>query len=228
MNIHGCKLFPKPQEVFSEKVDLHRSVLLPFMVMPLSLIVPGSPVKVPWVIPHEPYEGCVGQGAKKFYSFFSRENWIGFELIGGKLRFDSDFRFFLKHRKPDVEADDWVTEAHKEVERRYGRCKDDYRRSKVALMSSHHVQVGRIDGRQKFPGEGVFDQLGGQPTSGNWASTQKKPYFEKTSSYPKPIDQNGRPLIFLGAISPTINHANQVLGFINEDLNHVAFTFDFS
>lgn len=95
-------------------------------------------------------------------------------------------------------------------------------------MNSHYVQNNRIHGWETFPGKGIFKQLGGDATHGNWASTQKKPYFEKVSNHPKPIDQKGRPLIYLGAISPGINHANEVLGFINEDLNHVVFTFDFS
>lgn len=134
MKLHGCTLFPKPAEVFVDKVAEHRAVLLPFLVMPLDLIVPGSDIRVPWVIPHEPYEGCVGQLTKKHHSFFSRENWIGFHLVDGKkLRFDSDLAFFIKHqidRVPpkrrtipaDEEGDAYCSEAHQQIEQRYERC----------------------------------------------------------------------------------------------------------
>jgi hypothetical protein len=223
MQLHACKLFPEPKEVFSKQVKEHRAVLLPYMIMPLHLIVPGSKIRVPWVIPHEPYEGAVGDQTKKYHTFFSRENWIGFHLESGKMRFDSDLSYFLKHQIdhlpsnqrsfPQYEGTEKeCLDSHQKIEKRYEQRLKNFRKRKSKKLSEFDI----------------FDKLGGVPDGGNWASTQKKPYFNVRSSYPQPIDEKGRPLIYLGTIRPKINHADEMIGFINADLNHVVFTFDFS
>jgi hypothetical protein len=238
MDIHGCKLFPEPAEVFLDQVEEHRAVLLPFMIMPLNLIVPGSPIQVPWVIPYEPYEGCVGQSTQKYHTFFSRENWIGFHLENGKLNFDGDLAYFLKHQvdhlplsqrtfSPDDGIEETCIENHQEIEKWFEKRREYFRKGPISLMESHYVRSRRIN-HEKFKGMGIFDQLGGNVGRGNWATRQEEPYFRESSDYPEPVDEKGRCLIYLGTIRPGINHADRILGFINEDLNHIVFTFDFS
>lgn len=237
MNIHGCELFPEPHEVFADRIEEHRSVLLPFMIMPLSLIIPGSRLRIPWVIPHEPFDGLMGQDTHKYHTFFSRENWVSFHHINGKLSLDTDFSFFEKYQIEKMPlnertikrhgSDEFLLEEYLKVEGEYANLKIEFSNSPIALMDSHYVQGHRILGREKFPGKGIFEQLGGEVARSNWASTQGKPYFDSDSEYPKPIDEEGRPLVYLGTVRPRITQADLVLGFITEDLKRVCFTFDF-
>jgi hypothetical protein len=170
--------------------------------------------------------------------FFSRENWIGFHLINGKLSFDTGFDFFEKYQIDKTprgartitrheEDDKYLSTEYLKVEEEYVNIKNEFRNGPIALMDSHYVQGHRNHGWETFPGKGIFDQLGGAAERGNWATTQNHPYFKSDSDFPRPIDEEGRPLVYLGMVRPGFTQADRVVGFITEDLKRVAFTFEF-
>lgn len=222
LNIHGTILYPKAEDVFHDHVERHRSVLLPYLIMPLDLVIPGATQMVPWVIPHETEEGFIGADTVAHHSYYSRENWIGFHLIENRLKFDADFAYFLGPAGVDVTGGE-MQRYYQKVEAGYRKAMEEAEKSPIALIDPGYLQAG---GRSRFLGIGIFERIGRKPhMGGNWICDMPTCSWAGERAFP--VDEHRQPLIFLGVVRTNFHPSfgYEVLGFITQDLKRVAFSF---
>ena len=86
-------LFPDPEDVFLDEVSVHSRYLFPWALYEFSS-GHHKGLSIPLVVPYEPPDGFVGWKADTFHTYWCRENWLGFDLVEGKIRFQTDFDYF--------------------------------------------------------------------------------------------------------------------------------------
>ena len=225
------KLFPSASETFFDNVEMHARYFFPYAQIPLNLVVPGLGGSVPWIVPFEPLDGVVGDEGNQHHTHYSRNNWIGFDLIDGKLRFDTDFLFFKSNKilsKLDVASEFNAEES--EMLKLYNEKYDKYNKG-IEIYNSKNEVALMIGENFNYPPKEIkaFTQIGYEPPlGGNWDENVLSLKGKRRRPDGYPCDHNGNKMIFLGSANPYFALDFNIIAFINQDYNKVAFTFDWS
>ena len=195
--------FPDPESVFSRDVDAHCGYLLPLATIDLSHIDPRVEGRAHFIQPIEPWDGVVGQGGDAYFTYYCRENYVGYRYdASGRCELDTDFEYFAFARSSD---DPPLCEYYKDVRSGFSKAR-------------HHFHAhGGLHGRYGRPPYKPADRVEltkyiGDPSSGgNWPETVRFPMHWGTTlidgeevQHIVPLTEDGRPLLFVGQL-PSYN-----------------------
>ncbi|MGE8555414.1 MAG: hypothetical protein ACN6OB_15955 [Chryseobacterium jejuense] len=88
------KLFPAYEDVFYDDLENHKKYFLPICSFNLQLLDPSKDEWLHMVSVKEIYDGCVGQEREEYHTEFTKSDMLGFDIIDGKYKFDSDWKYF--------------------------------------------------------------------------------------------------------------------------------------
>ena len=216
-------LFPDPEDVFLDEVSVHSRYLFPWGLYEFSS-GHHKGLSIPLVVPYEPPDGFVGWKADTFHTYWCRENWLGFDLVNGKIRLQTEFDYFaINNSYKSWSADD--------LERCYKKRRRDYLESKERFKKLGYVANGYgenlvRDDRQivnlSDDGWAELFQVGGIDVA------------EDTIDYisvGKPLNPAGIPVDLIGIFGssiPLIGCACDTCVFIDSDSSTLALTFSYS
>ncbi len=143
----GLHLFPEPADVFAEDVDQHAAVLFPIFSIDLATVDPTWSGRIHMLLHNcDPYNTATAVT----FTTYCKDNSIGFDVIDGKYRFQTDFAYF------DVQQDwkRWFDE----TKRLFEECRDRFRSTGGFPMED-----------EPFP---VVDQFGGET---EWVQNDETP-----------------------------------------------------
>lgn len=191
--------FPEPAEVFASRVAAHAEYLLPLASVDLSHLKPEWEGPIHFVIPIEPCDGVVGEGAAEFHNYLCRDNWIGYRMIDGRYDLACDFGFFRK---------DALADHYQKVRSGYDLRAAHFR----AHGCLHHAWAkqdasGQYDDTDRVA---LACTLGGVSLDGNWSNLGNFPissddvYIDSDGEEwrrASPQTEDGRSFEFIGSIS---------------------------
>jgi len=169
--IAGLRLYPDPADVFVPDQPELATHLHPLVSIDLSLIDDDWRGWIHLVSPLEPHEVTLGYATTDYHSPLQIENWLGFAMEGDRYRLTGDLRYFARATTAAELPDRWPRfreelEAHCEAEEiSYRARRDAFRQGDF----SPHMMI--------------IDQLGGQPTEGNW-------YYRSGGAYAFPVQHD--------------------------------------
>ncbi|SDI29697.1 hypothetical protein [Chryseobacterium jejuense] len=88
------KLFPDYEDVFYDDLENHKKYFLPICSFNLQLLEPSKNEWLHIVSVKEIYDGCVGEESEEYHTQFTKSDMLGFDIIDGKYKFDSDWNYF--------------------------------------------------------------------------------------------------------------------------------------
>ncbi|MCQ9639575.1 hypothetical protein MP478_09240 [Chryseobacterium sp. WG14] len=123
------RIFPAYEDVFYDDIENHKKYFLPICSINLKLIDPSEDQWLHIVSVKEIYDGCVGQNKPEYYTQFTKADMLGFDIIGGKYKFDADWNYFSAHTEitpedygnnySDLEIEYNMNEAMYQLKREY-------------------------------------------------------------------------------------------------------------
>ena len=223
------RLFPSPSEVFYSSIDLHSKYLTPYAILPLDLVIPDCSIKVPFVVPFEPHNGRLGDYGEPYHTYYSRIDWMGFDLIDNKLKFDSDFSYFCKHQidNPKKRVPNLSVIDEREIIESYEK-ESGIRNDKIKDVQSSHESTFILGQSSTYPSKRycAFSEIGGKVNGGNyqnWILGRDSKDWDGNSRLP--LDENGNEMIYLGTLNSIISE-HYIIGFISNDYKKVSFACD--
>lgn len=88
------KLFPAYEDVFYDDLENHKKYFLPICSFNLQLLDPSKNEWLHIVSVKEIHDGCVGEERSEYHTQFTKSDMLGFDIIDGKYKFDSDWNYF--------------------------------------------------------------------------------------------------------------------------------------
>jgi len=85
-------LLPNPNQVFFDDVEKHSEVLIPLLSIELNDVEPALNGLVHFVLPLEPFD-TVGLETTQYHTYYSRCNWLAYNVKDGKISLETDFNF---------------------------------------------------------------------------------------------------------------------------------------
>jgi hypothetical protein len=170
--IDGFTLFPDPASVFAQEVSLHAQCLLPLASIDLTVIDAALTGTVHFITPIEPHDGVVGEDADEYFTYLTRENFVGYKYAGNRCVLDGDFNYFEHRRLSVLELSPKQTRVKKLLDDHYFAVRLGHERAR-----KHALQYGMLHVQDAGPPFGQDDQLqialrlGGNATAGNWCSS---------------------------------------------------------
>ncbi|MCQ9637391.1 hypothetical protein MP477_20775 [Chryseobacterium sp. WG23] len=123
------RIFPAYEDVFYDDIENHKKYFLPICSINLKLVDPSEDQWLHIVSVKEIYDGCVGQNKPEYYTQFTKADMLGFDIIGGKYKFDADWNYFSAHTEitpedygnnySDLEIEYNMNEAMYQLKREY-------------------------------------------------------------------------------------------------------------
>lgn len=245
------RAFPEPSTVFADEVQMHVEFLLPLASVDLSHFSKDWSGWVHFVAPIEPAEGLAGEGADGFYTYHCRPNWLGYRIIDGRYKLETDFRFFAKHRNatPDLAAP--PKKSDHSLATHYWHMRNGFRAQKERFRRYGYLvhawaKPRFFGGYSKKDRQPLVQNLGGICGEGNWANLNKFPLaptdiWTDTAGQEWrtacPLTEDGRRFTYLGTISineyvcpsPDARGMDADLLLFYDEVNQVALTTcDFS
>ncbi|HEY0076561.1 MAG TPA: hypothetical protein VGB77_20900 [Abditibacteriaceae bacterium] len=236
------KIYPAPEEVFAEPVELYARHLMPFVSIDLAVVNPDWQGWIHMVNTVEPYDGSVGQDTHEFHNYYLRENWIGFHLNDqGRYELLGDFRYFeleyiknpptplskldLRRSQNQAQAlEEYYATQHASL----AAAKERFTRSGV-FHSQNFVRYNPdCDLSQKEPST-LIRQLGGGVEAGNW--DYGFPFDEIDEENIRPLAPDGTPFHFIASVRGwdyCASGADEILLFYERNSKIALLTFDWS
>lgn len=206
--------FPSAKEVFDTDVERHACYLLPLATVDLSHVSPELNGIAHFIQPIEPYDGVVGEGARKYFNYLCRENWVGYQYDSGKCRLATDFRFF---ELAELSALPKLTGKNKKrmecLTQHYDNVRKGYELRKSHFhdhRSLHHAWSRKRKGTYREEDRvALVNALGGPSHAGNWSERGDVPLTRGTFTDPDgeewstalPRTEDGRDFLFIGQLS---------------------------
>lgn len=169
-------MFPEPADVFAENVDQHAALLFPIFSIDLAVVDPAWSGRIHMLLHNcDPYNTATAVT----FTDYCKDNSVGFDVIDGKFRFQTDFAYF------DL-SEDWK-EWFDRTTKGYSESRDRFRR--LGALTAQD------DEEYHLP---VVDQLGGEP---EWVQQDETPldpdgvpmrFIAKVASYHYVDDMCGR------------------------------------
>lgn len=207
--------FPHPSTVFASEIEKHLQYFLPLASVDLSKIKPEWEDIVHFIVPIEPEDGVLGETTEEFYTYYSRDNWVGFRNSERLCVFEGSWNLFVKDTIPDY----------------YKAALDGFNVAKKHFNA--HGALHIVDTNSDEEGEGfdsdepleLVEQLGGECFDNNWANmgnfdisrTGNWVYTDHDRAHDKkkvrPLTEDGRPFEYIGVINASSYNMNEDADF---------------
>lgn len=190
--------FPDPKAVFSRDVKSHCQYLLPLATIDLSVIDPILKGKVHFIQPIEPWAGVVGEGGDEFFTYYCRENYVGYTYDeSGLCQLGTDFGFFELARS----SNEQLSKHYENVRMGFEKAHDCYRRNGWVC----YEQDEPAKSREHFE---LISEIGPPSEGGNWPETVEFPMHWGTlqingeeTDHIVPLTEDGRSFLYVGTLS---------------------------
>lgn len=208
--------FPEPEDVFVEPVQKYVRHFLPLVSIDLSAVNPEWNGWIHLLNPCEPEDGLIGEYTTEYYSYYCRENWIGFRLTeDNKYELLGDWRYFL------LEGED--ADEYTDLQEHYQQQHESFAAAKARFRAEGEMH------------DNFIDQLGGTVGWGNWSGDigdgDKVPQDDSDDDNIRPLTPDGKPFHFVAGV-PAYNYcasgADWILLFFEPESRTVLFTFDWT
>ena len=201
-NTDYFKAFPEPDTVFVTDVKKHLQHFLPLASVDLSKINPDWSDTVHFIVPIGSDDGTTGETTTEFHTYYSCDNWVGFQYQNGLCCYLGDWRLFITDTNPEY----------------YRAAVDGYETARKHFAKYNALHIVRdapdkngnlFDKKDPVP---LVEQLGGECYDDNWANmgnfniTRFGSWFEtyngvvEENQKVRPLTQDGRPFEYIGFV----------------------------
>ncbi|REK17302.1 MAG: hypothetical protein DWQ37_06775 [Planctomycetota bacterium] len=176
--------FPNAKEVFGAQSKEHANYLLPLASVALSRLNRRWGGWVHFVLPIEPYDGCVGQSTKRYHTYLCRENWIGFRINRRSCyQLAAPFRYFLMADLDERDDVRLTKRARSELETLYASTREAFANREAHYREAgalHPEHVRRRKGRYpESSRSALVRDIRGHPGWGNWVTSNGVPLAKR-------------------------------------------------